>query len=75
MPGRDQTGPSGAGPMTGRAAGLCNTNVPEGMGGRGASRGMRCGMGRGMGRGRPQGFGPQSALASLEKRLAALEGK
>ena len=71
MPGRDQTGPSGAGPMTGRAMGLCNTNAPNEMGGRGAGRGMRCGMGRG----RQQGFGLQSALAEIEKRLAALEGK
>jgi len=49
MPGRDQTGPSGAGPMTGRATGLCNTNAPDEMGGhgRGMGRGARCGMGRG----------------------------
>lgn len=58
--------------MTGRAAGQCNTNAPGGgMGGRGAGRGARCGMGRG----RQQGFGPQSALAGIEKRLDALEQK
>ena len=69
MPRGDQTGPNGAGPMTGRAAGSCNPNATAGMGGRGR------GMGRGMGRGRPQGSGPQSALANIEKRLDALEGK
>jgi hypothetical protein len=45
--------------MTGRTTGLCNTNATDEMGGRG----------------RQQGFDPKSALASLEKRLAALEGK
>lgn len=67
MPGRDQTGPSGKGPMTGRATGQCGT--PGNEGGRGH------GMGRGAGRGRAQGFGPQNSMADIEKRLAALEGK
>jgi len=74
MPGRDQTGPGGTGPMTGRATGLCNTNATDGMGGgrgRGAGRGMGCGMGRG----RQQGFGAQGALAGIKKRLDALEEK
>ncbi len=60
MPGRDQTGP-----MTGRATGRCNTKATDERGGRG----------RGMGRGRQQGLGPQSRMAELESRLAALEGK
>ena len=71
MPGRDQAGPSGEGPMTGRATGRCDTS--ENKVGRG--RGMGRGAGRGMGRGRAQGFGPQNSMADLEKRLAALEGK
>jgi hypothetical protein len=71
MPGRDQTGPRGAGPMTGRARGPCNTNATPGIGGRGAGRGARGGMGRG----RQQGYGPQSAWADIEKRLDALERK
>ena len=67
MPGGDRTGPAGAGPMTGRAAGYCagfpypgymNSHVPRrGMGwgrGRGWGRGMGMGWGRGWGRG---GFG------------------
>lgn len=64
MPGRDQTGPRGAGSMTGRATGRCNTNTPDEIGGRGrgAGRGMRCGMGRG----RQQGFGARGARTGLE---------
>ena len=73
MPGKDQTGPSGAGPMTGRATGRCNTNAIDEIGGRG--RGMGRGAGRGMGRGRQQASGPQNRMAELENRLAALEGK
>ena len=33
MPGRDRTGPMGAGPMTGKAAGLCTGNMQPGYGG------------------------------------------
>ncbi|MFP4424227.1 MAG: DUF5320 domain-containing protein [Candidatus Woesearchaeota archaeon] len=46
MPGRDRTGPSGSGPMTGRGLGPC--------GGRRAirGRGLGRGFGRGLGRGR-----------------------
>jgi len=59
--------------MTGRAMGLCNTNAPDEMGGRGLGmgRGTRCGMGRG----RQQGLGPQSRLVEIEKRLTELEEK
>ena len=71
MPGRDQTGPSGYGPMTGRATGRCGASGNEG----GRGLGMGRGAGRGMGRGRAQGFGPQNSMADIEKRLAALEGK
>jgi len=67
MPGGNGTGPAGAGPMTGRAMGICaGFSVPgyanfgggRGMGmGRGARTGMGMGMGRGRGRGFGQGFG------------------
>ena len=63
MPGGDGTGPSGMGPMTGRAAGYCAGNdipgcanaIPGGFGGRG--RGMGFGRGRGLGRGFGRGLG------------------
>ncbi len=61
MPGGDRTGPLGAGPMTGRAAGFCagfgtpgyaNPAPGMGFGGRGRGRGFRGGgWGRGGGRG------------------------
>ncbi|HDQ25888.1 MAG TPA: hypothetical protein ENN43_03980, partial [bacterium] len=62
MPGGDRTGPLGAGPMSGRAAGFCGGNgMPgymnwgfgrggSGFGrGRGFGRGFRAGAGRGFG--------------------------
>ena len=62
MPRGDQTGPEGAGPKTGRAAGYCaGYTVPGYMnpvggyrrgGGRGRGRGFGRRMGRGFGRGR-----------------------
>lgn len=58
MPRGDKTGPQGAGPMTGRAAGYCaGYPVPgymnPGLGyGRGWGRGRGRGFGRGWGRGR-----------------------
>lgn len=55
MPGFNQTGPSGFGPMTGRGRGLCKTDRPvdetgitgnAGYGrGMGFGRGLRCGLG------------------------------
>lgn len=69
MPGRDQTGPMGQGPQTGRGLGVCaetpassfgNVMPGRGMGyGRGFGRGA--GMGRGIGRGYGRGFGWRSA--------------
>ena len=60
MPGFDQTGPMGFGPMTGGRRGLCNpANMGYGRGfagtfgfgrGMGLGRGFRGGFGRGMGR-------------------------
>ncbi len=50
MPGRDGTGPSGMGPMTGRGMGVCSGNPQPFTGfGRGFGRGM--GYGRGFGSG------------------------
>jgi hypothetical protein len=50
MPGRDRTGPAGAGPMTGRGMGICAANMPTGFG-------------RGCRRGRGQGFGLRASSA------------
>ncbi len=50
MPGRDGSGPLGAGPRTGRGLGVC-----QGYPGRGGRRG--CGLGRGFGFGRGISFG------------------
>ncbi len=53
MPGRDGTGPVGAGPMTGRGLGPCSgATVPYG-----AGLGQRFGRGAGCGRGLRYGFG------------------
>ena len=60
MPGRNQTGPSGAGAMTGRRMGVCSgvnaTGAGVGMG-RGMGLGRQGGVGRGMGRGLGAGLG------------------
>ncbi len=73
MPGRDQTGPAGQGPKTGRGVGVCvgvsgleEANVAPGRGQmvnpwqggwRGCGRRGRGGFGMGLGRGRGRGFG------------------
>jgi len=66
MPGFDQTGPMGAGPMSGGARGRCNPaiagNIPAYVGygygrGLGLRRGFRGGYGPGAGRGRGGGRG------------------
>ncbi|MCK4326004.1 DUF5320 family protein, partial [bacterium] len=67
MPGGDGTGPTGMGPMTGRAAGLCAgypvpgfANPIAGFGrgfGLGFGRGWGRGLGWGRGFGRGRGFG------------------
>ncbi len=69
MPGFDQTGPRGDGPMSGKAQGMCGTArygraVQESGGhgqgrGRGRGRGFRCVMGNRFGR--RVGVGPQWA--------------
>jgi len=57
MPGQDQTGPAGQGPMTGGGFGQCASSE-KGSAGRGFGRGMGRGGGMGRcGRGRRMGFG------------------
>lgn len=54
MPGRDRTGPSGLGPMTGRRMGFCADNDNQYYSNRGL--GFRRGYGGGYGRGYGLGF-------------------
>ena len=65
MPGFNQRGPQGSGPMTGRGQGLCTNRNMTGTGyaaGYGAGYGGRgCGRGFGGGRGMGRGFGPAAA--------------
>ena len=75
MPGFNQRGPQGLGPMTGRGLGVCgNRNMAgAGYGGRGFGRGFGGG-GRGMGR----WFGPVAAPGAadettLQERARMLE--
>lgn len=57
MPGGDRTGPMGAGPMTGRGAGLCAGYGVPGYMNPGSGRGYGGGRGRGFGRGMGMGGG------------------
>ena len=60
MPRGDGTGPMGAGPMTGRAAGFCAGYATPGFANSAGGRGLGMGMGRGRGfaaGGRGGGFG------------------
>lgn len=81
MPGFNQRGPQGLGPMTGRGQGVCtNQNTAgtgAGFGGRGCRRGFGGG-GRGMGRGMGRGFGPAAVPGvanetALQDRARMLE--
>ena len=56
MPGRNQTGPNGMGPMTGRGMGVRNGVGRQGFNS-GFGRGNRMGRGNGYGNGMGQGFG------------------
>lgn len=86
MPGRDGTGPMGAGPMTGRGFGFCTgaNAMKYGAGlGRGLGMGLACrrGFGRWFGRGfaideaapKTQKELLQNQKAILEKRLEAID--
>ena len=86
MPGGDGTGPMGAGPMTGRAAGFCSGFQAPGyinpVDGRGGSRGRGGGFGRrnqfyatglpGWARGR-YGYPVPAASPTAEQELAGLK--
>ncbi|PKL24977.1 MAG: hypothetical protein CVV47_06740 [Spirochaetae bacterium HGW-Spirochaetae-3] len=61
MPGMNRTGPTGAGPMTGRGLGACGASARGGYG-RGACRGNGTGRGAGFGNGRGQSVGPGREL-------------
>lgn len=74
MPGRDKTGPIGAGPMSGRGLGLCSggkeKNFSPGSGpnpGSGLGQGRGLGRRRGFGRGMGRRFAEQERSAPLEK--------
>jgi hypothetical protein len=87
MPRGDKTGPSGAGPMTGRAAGYCaGYPVPGYMNPRGYGRGFCRGWGRGYRRGwyayppvvisqpaYPQAYPPVTQPQTPEQEATALE--
>jgi hypothetical protein len=78
MPRGDRTGPSGLGPMTGRAAGYCagypvpGFMNPTGGFGRGLGRGRGRGWGRGFGRGWWV-YQPLIKTPSPEQEVEALE--
>ena len=57
MPGGDRTGPMGAGPRTGRAAGFCAGYGVPGYANPHGNWGYGFGFGRGFGRGMGRGFG------------------
>ena len=61
MSGRDGTGPTGAGTMTGRGMGSCAGGVP----GDGAGRGLGLGLGRRHGFGCERGIGRKPGPMSL----------
>lgn len=61
MPRGDQTGPEGAGPMTGRGAGICAETRTPGLG-------RRCGLGMG----RRRGFGAADPMNQADQ-IAALK--
>jgi Family of unknown function (DUF5320) len=84
MPGRNQTGPNGAGAMTGRKMGACSGVNGQGAGlgmgrgfgaGRGMGRGFGAGAGRGMGLGRQAGaieVSPEQQKAQLKSDIEIL---
>jgi hypothetical protein len=90
MPGRNGTGPRGAGPMTGRGMGVCAGHAAPGyanpMPGRGMGRGCRLRQGYGgqVGRGRGTGWGRRAApfcgnapdaAPTREQEISTLKGE
>lgn len=78
MPFGDETGPDGAGRMTGRGLGFCagfdspgfTRGIPRGA--RGSDRGFGQGFGRGRGRGFGRGFGRANARFGFGRRFEAI---
>lgn len=62
MPGKNQTGPVGLGPLTGRRMGNCAGNTNSELN-NGFGRGMRNGNGRGFNRNSGRGFGRKFAYS------------
>lgn len=81
MPAGDGTGPSGAGPMTGRGAGYCAGNRAPGYASPGPGRALGRRFGRGFrGRGFARGWGgrwgfPSDAAPTAEAELDALKNQ
>ncbi|MBI9019883.1 MAG: DUF5320 domain-containing protein [Verrucomicrobia bacterium] len=77
MPRGDQTGPAGAGPMTGRGAGFCAGFNPAGFQTSGRGFGRRCGRGIGMRNGFAQPApSPQNAeINALKEQTIRIEQK
>ncbi len=79
MPGRNQTGPNGAGAMTGRRMGLCSVGNRQGAGlGMGRGLGAGRGMGRGLGLGRQTGIvevTPEQQKAQLKNDIELLRSE
>ncbi|RLG15090.1 MAG: hypothetical protein DRN71_02180 [Candidatus Nanohalarchaeota archaeon] len=72
MPGRDRTGPSGDGPMTGRGLGYCAEGSAAPMRGSfGMGRGF--GHGRGFARAIPANIAPLPQVLSKEQQMKNLE--
>jgi len=70
MPGRDGTGPIGAGPMTGRGLGFCTgANAARYGTGRGLGLGLGLACRRGFGRWFSRGFAIDEAIPKTQKEL------
>jgi len=69
MPNRDKTGPTGAGPLTGRALGPCSGSRLN----RGFGRGFGFGCGRGFGRGLGRYFGWNQPQSEEEQKQALVD--
>ena len=76
MPARDGTGPLGAGAMTGRGQGGCNSGQYPVTGGGRQCRAGRGGMqGRGFGRGFAGGYPAATQKEALEQQRATLQAR
>jgi len=79
MPGKDKTGPQGAGSMTGRRMGYCADNEKQQSGFFGRGGGMGRGNGRGFGfgtqGGRNSAFFSNTEKSSLENEIGDLKSQ